>query len=46
MTQEAIQALIKTCNMLNNRIEELETEVEMLKQTLFDKSDNAFGRYK
>ena len=28
------------------RIIELENELQMLKQTLFDKSDNAFGRYK
>jgi len=34
MTQEAIQALIKTCNMLNNRVAELEYELEMLKKTL------------
>ena len=28
------------------RIIELEKEMEMLKQTLFDKSDNEFARYK
>jgi len=46
MTQEAIQALIKTCTMLNDRVVELEKEVEMLKQALLDKSDPEFGRYK
>jgi prefoldin subunit 5 len=46
MTQEAIQALIKTCTMLNDRIEELEKELEMLKQALLDTSDPEFGRYK
>ena len=28
------------------RIMDLETEVKMLKETLFDKSDPDFGRYK
>ena len=46
MEQDAIQSLIKTCTMLNDRIEELENELEMLKQTLFDTSDPDFGRYK
>jgi hypothetical protein len=44
--QSVIKALIKTCNMLNERVQELENEVDMLKQTLFDKSDPDFGRYK
>ena len=34
MNQDAILALIKTCNMLNNRLAELEYELEMLKKTL------------
>ena len=28
------------------RIMELESEVKMMKQTLFDKSDSDFGRYR
>jgi len=43
MTDERLKEILRE---MARRIMELESEVKMLKQTLFDKSDSDFGRYK
>lgn len=40
------EELKKILREMATRIMDLETEVKMLKETLFDKSDPDFGRYK
>ena len=43
MSDERLKEILRE---MARRIMELETEVKMLKETLFDKSDPDFGRYK
>jgi hypothetical protein len=43
MSDERLKEILRE---MARRIMELESEVKMLKQSLFDKSDNDFGRYK
>jgi len=43
MSDERLKEILRE---MARRIMELESEVKMLKQTLFDKSDSDFGRYK
>jgi hypothetical protein len=43
MSDERLKEILRE---MARRIMELETEVKMLKQALFDKSDSEFGRYK